>query len=53
MVLLGMANSRMKDYFDLMAIARNQALDGAIFHEAIVATFARRRIPLPQSIPLG
>jgi predicted nucleotidyltransferase component of viral defense system len=53
MVLLGMANSRMKDYFDLVAIARNQALDGAIFHEAIVATFERRRTPLPGSIPHG
>lgn len=52
-VSLGMANSRMKDYFDLRALAREGALDAGQLAEAITATFARRHTPLPEGLPLG
>jgi len=50
---LGMANSRMKDYYDLRALAREGALDEALLAEAIAATFARRGTALPSELPLG
>lgn len=52
-VLLGMRNSRMKDYFDLYALGRENALDDRELTRAITATFARRRTPLPDRIPTG
>ena len=52
-VSLGMANSRMKDYFDLRALANEGVLDAALFGDAIVATFQRRRTELPKDVPLG
>jgi Nucleotidyl transferase AbiEii toxin, Type IV TA system len=51
MVVLGMNNSRMKDFFDLAVIARTSELGGATLVSAIRATFARRNTPLPTSIP--
>lgn len=51
--LLGMANSRMKDYFDLWFLLREDELDRAELRRAIDATFARRRTPLPVSLPVG
>ena len=51
MVVLGMNNSRMKDFFDLAVIARTSELNGATLVEAIRATFARRATPLPTSTP--
>ncbi|MBG6076638.1 nucleotidyl transferase AbiEii/AbiGii toxin family protein [Polaromonas sp. CG_9.11] len=50
---LGMANTRLKDYFDLWFLARHIPFDQAVLHEAIAATFARRGTLLPQSLPLG
>ena len=50
---LGIANSRMKDYFDLLTLAREGAMDLAILAQAIAATFERRRTPLPDAMPLG
>ena len=47
MVMLGQANSRMKDFFDLAVIARRTELDGATLAAAIAATFARRQTALP------
>ncbi|MEW6590903.1 MAG: nucleotidyl transferase AbiEii/AbiGii toxin family protein, partial [Pseudomonadota bacterium] len=52
-VNLGMANSRMKDYFDLRALAREGELDAGQVAEAIVATFQRRGTRVPAGIPLG
>jgi hypothetical protein len=51
MVVLGMNNSRMKDFFDLAVIAKTSELDGATLVSAIRATFARRNTPLPTSVP--
>jgi hypothetical protein len=51
--VLGMANSRMKDYFDLWMLLRDGDLDDAEWARAIQATFTRRRTPLPQGVPVG
>lgn len=51
MVVLGMNNSRMKDFFDLVVIARSSELDGHTLVDAIRATFARRNTSLPKSTP--
>jgi hypothetical protein len=53
MVMLGQANSRMKDFFDLAVIARRTELDGATLAAAIAATFARRQTALPTERPLA
>jgi hypothetical protein len=52
-VSLGMANSRMKDYFDLLALASEGAVNPTLLTEALVATLRRRRTPLPDGLPLG
>lgn len=53
MVMLGQANSRMKDFFDLSVIARRTELDGGTLAAAIAATFARRQTALPTERPLA
>ena len=53
MVILGMANSRMKDFFDLATIAQRTDLDGATLASAIGATFIRRGTALPTQAPLA
>lgn len=50
---LGMANSRMKDYFDLWILARHSDFDGKTLSEAIHATFTRRQTAIPPETPLG
>ncbi len=42
MMKLGELNSRMKDFFDIWSLARNQSFDGAILSKAISNTFTRR-----------
>ena len=51
MVVLGMSNSRMKDFFDLAVIARTSELDGSTLVDALRATFGRRGTPMPESTP--
>lgn len=51
--LLGMANTRMKDYFDLWVLLSDDALDTALLRQAVEATFARRQLPLPNLTPAG
>ena len=50
---LGIANSRMKDYFDLWVLAQHAEFDGDILRQAIRETFDRRRTTLPDQSPLG
>lgn len=52
-VSLGMANSRMKDFFDMRALAREGTLDTRQLGDAIAATFQRRGTAVPMDIPLG
>ena len=52
-VKLGMVNSRMKDFYDLLVIFRRFPYDEATLTRAIVETFARRGTPLPRTVPPG
>lgn len=52
-VKLGIANSRMKDYFDLLALARENALDHIQLPLAIARTFERRGTARPEKLPVG
>jgi hypothetical protein len=52
-VLLGLRNSRMKDYFDLHALAREGKFQAGPMSKAIHATFERRRTPFPPAWPQG
>ena len=52
-VSLGMANSRMKDYFDLWVLLRNADLEPSILEQAVQATLARRGTVMPTGIPVG
>ncbi|GAC1679607.1 MAG: nucleotidyl transferase AbiEii/AbiGii toxin family protein [Steroidobacteraceae bacterium] len=51
--LLGMANSRMKDYFDLWILLRENSLDPGEMKRAIEATFTRRKMAVPGTTPVG
>lgn len=53
MVALGIANSRMKDFYDLWVLSRKFNFDGKVLGEAIRATFAQRETPLPPEPPLA
>ena len=50
---LGIANSRMKDYFDLWILARHTDFDGDILRQAVQATFDRRNTVLTGRAPFG
>ena len=51
-VHLGMQNSRMKDFFDLLWLSRLFPFEGALLVKAIRATFKRRKTELPAQVPL-
>jgi len=51
-VRLGMQNSRMKDFFDLLWLSRLFPFEGALLVKAIRATFKRRKTELPVQVPL-
>ena len=53
MVALGMANSRMKDFYDLLTLARNFSFDGTVLVRAVQNTFARRGTPVPETTPIA
>ncbi len=53
MVSLGIANSRMKDFYDLWILQRLFSFDGIIVAQAIQATFQRRQTALPVGTPLA
>lgn len=53
LVTLGVANSRMKDFYDLHRLALNHAFDGASLVAAVRATFARRATPFPAVTPVA
>ena len=52
-VLLGMTNSRLKDYLDLSVLLEREALDADILATAIAATFNRRAMLVPTELPIG
>jgi hypothetical protein len=53
MVQLGLANSRMKDFFDIVVLARMFPFEGAELAGAIRSTFERRGTALPTGLPIG
>jgi hypothetical protein len=53
MVKLGMANSRMKDFYNLWVLARRFEFESAMLGTAIQAKFKTRRTTLPKSSPLA
>lgn len=52
-VALGLANTRLKDFYDLWVLANDEPLDEARTTLALTATFARRRTDLPTTTPIG
>jgi predicted nucleotidyltransferase component of viral defense system len=51
MVVLGMANSRMKNFYDVWMMSRELLFDGRTLVQAIWATFQRRQSGFPQAAP--
>lgn len=51
--LLGMANSRVKDYFDLWVLVDRETLNPGTLAQAIAATFTRRGMAVPAELPIG
>lgn len=52
-VQLGLANSRMKDYYDLWVVVDAFKLEQSRLVDAITATFSRRSTELPDQVPDG
>jgi predicted nucleotidyltransferase component of viral defense system len=53
MAVLGSKNSRMRDFFDVHALAMHEGFDGDQLAAALRATFARRKTPIPSEPPLA
>ncbi len=53
MVALGIANTRMKDFYDLYRLSETQEFDGETLAAAIRATFERRGTAVPTQLPLA
>lgn len=53
MVFLGMANSQMKDFYDIYILSRTFSFEGYALVKAIKATFRRRGTQIPKDIPLA
>jgi hypothetical protein len=52
MINLGIANSRMKDLYDIQVLSREFSFDGTVLSSAIKKTFTIRETQLPFGIPL-
>jgi hypothetical protein len=53
MVVLGIANSRMKDFFDIWTFASTQRFEISRLANSIRGTFERRRTALPEATPFA
>jgi predicted nucleotidyltransferase component of viral defense system len=53
MVVLGLANSRLKDYYDLWRLASTFDFEGPVLALAIRAVFERRQTAIPEGITAG
>jgi len=51
LVMLGRANSRMKDLYDIWVLSRTYTFEGDSLARAIAATFARRKTDIPSEPP--
>jgi predicted nucleotidyltransferase component of viral defense system len=52
-VHLGLPNTRMKDYYDLLVLSRDFAFEGEDLERAVAATFERRGTAIPKECPEG
>lgn len=50
-VSIGLSNSRMKDFSDILTLSKTHAFDGVKLSSAIAATFKRRRTQIPSDVP--
>lgn len=53
MVVLGLANSRLKDYYDLWRLASTFDFEGPVLALAIRAVFERRQTAIPEGVTAG
>jgi hypothetical protein len=53
MVALGSKNSRMRDFFDVFALAEREAFDGRQLTASVRSTFERRRTAIPNGLPVA
>lgn len=53
MVMIGQANTRLKDYYDLWVLSQSHTFEEERLARAIAATFQRRETPLPTELPDG
>jgi len=53
MVMLGIAISRMRDFYDMWFLARRFEFSGVLLSQAIQGTFTRRRTALPTRTPFA
>lgn len=51
MVMLGLANTRLKDFYDMWVLAKTHQFSDDRLARAIAATFARRKTPIPTERP--
>jgi hypothetical protein len=51
--LLGMTNSRLKDYLDIWVLFGRETLNAHTLARAIAATFVRRGMSVPAALPIG
>jgi hypothetical protein len=50
MVALGLANSRLKDFYDVGVLIRSYKFEGDALARAIKATFERRKTEIPTAV---
>ncbi len=53
MVVLGIANSRMKDFCDIREMAGQSEFSGSMLCRAIESTFKRRKVAIPSAVPIA
>jgi len=51
MIQLDLANSRMKDFYDIYFLCRNYSFEGPRLQKAIQQTFERRNTDIPEDVP--
>ncbi len=51
--ILGMTNSRLKDYLDLSVLLDREEMNSDTLARAIVATYTRRGTVIPKELPIG
>lgn len=53
MVKLDIRNSRMKDFYDIWFVSQNWSFERGVLQRSVVATFERRKTPLPSETPFA